>query len=637
MNNEKKFIKLTPFKMQVLQSFPFIDADFDAITNYELLCKVVEYLNTTVDNVDLLNDEVEEYINKFNTLKSYVDNYFDNLDVQEEINNKLDKMVEDGTLASIIYDYLNSTALFCYDTVSDMKLAKNLIDGSFTKTLGYNSIADGGAANYKIRKKTISDVIDEMYILSLYDNNLVAELIIDNTLYSKQCGIVGDGLTDETDKLNIFYSTKTDVNKVLNKGEYLISDTIFIKGEWRRDENRYIHFDFNNATIKWNGTSDGKSIIFYNMFKYKISGLSIARNSTANKVCFDGCWHIQCDSWDIGSLYITNESSLLLGKSYATLSNEYISFFTAYVKGQFIIKTESTYYTNCINFYNSIIDGSGYENVVEFYGAKAKEEINFFNTDLSYGSKAVFYIDEAQTSPASINCIGCYFDSAISIFRGEEKNGVEFNTLFGITPANSNNEVVNIKYKDFANNLSVGGYTPFGHNLPTTNVNYALNGNLTYQTSQSGQYNYLMGGNSAAWTKTYETSNLSPSGKCRRIVSANGNSNENKTIQIEAITAPRTNIYTAFVRLKVNAGTFDSIQIGFSGKYTTFSRTQVGSNEVLLMNSKQVTINANSSLNFGVTFTNASSDLNVDFYEVGVIEGKLVIPNLPLHSAAVLS
>ena len=34
--------------MQVLQSFPFIDEDFDAITNYELLCKVVEYLNKTV-------------------------------------------------------------------------------------------------------------------------------------------------------------------------------------------------------------------------------------------------------------------------------------------------------------------------------------------------------------------------------------------------------------------------------------------------------------------------------------------------------------------------------------------------------------------------------------------------------------
>ena len=88
MNNEKKFIKLTPFKMQVLETFPFIDEDFDAITNYELLCKVVDYLNKTIDNVDVLHDEVEEYINKFNELKAYVDNYFDNLDVQEEINNR---------------------------------------------------------------------------------------------------------------------------------------------------------------------------------------------------------------------------------------------------------------------------------------------------------------------------------------------------------------------------------------------------------------------------------------------------------------------------------------------------------------------------------------------------------------------
>ena len=95
MNNEKKFIKLTPFKMQVLQSFPFIDEDFDAITNYELLCKVVEYLNKTVDNVDLLNEKVTEF-----------ENYFDNLDVQDEINKKLDIMAEDGTLSKIINDEL---------------------------------------------------------------------------------------------------------------------------------------------------------------------------------------------------------------------------------------------------------------------------------------------------------------------------------------------------------------------------------------------------------------------------------------------------------------------------------------------------------------------------------------------------
>ena len=39
------FNHLPPFKWYVLQNFPFIEADFDAITNYQLLCKIVEYLN----------------------------------------------------------------------------------------------------------------------------------------------------------------------------------------------------------------------------------------------------------------------------------------------------------------------------------------------------------------------------------------------------------------------------------------------------------------------------------------------------------------------------------------------------------------------------------------------------------------
>lgn len=48
---------------------------------------------------------VEEYIAKFVELKDFVDDYFDNLDVQEEINNKLDAMAEDGTLAELLQNY----------------------------------------------------------------------------------------------------------------------------------------------------------------------------------------------------------------------------------------------------------------------------------------------------------------------------------------------------------------------------------------------------------------------------------------------------------------------------------------------------------------------------------------------------
>ena len=195
---EKKFIKLTPFKMQVLQSFPFIDADFDALTNYELLCKVVEYLNITVDNVNYLDDEVNNYIIKFNELKSYVDNYFDNLDVQEEINNKLDEMAESGQLTDIIAQYLGLAGMITFDTVADMKLAENLVNGSKCQTLGYYNISDGGNALYKIRTKTISDTPDDAFIIELNDNTLVAELVYFDTVNVRTIGVKGDGETDET-------------------------------------------------------------------------------------------------------------------------------------------------------------------------------------------------------------------------------------------------------------------------------------------------------------------------------------------------------------------------------------------------------------------------------------------------------
>ena len=48
------------------------------------------------------NETINEYIEKFNDLHDYVEDYFDNLDVQEEINNKIDAMVEAGTLQRIL-------------------------------------------------------------------------------------------------------------------------------------------------------------------------------------------------------------------------------------------------------------------------------------------------------------------------------------------------------------------------------------------------------------------------------------------------------------------------------------------------------------------------------------------------------
>ena len=88
---DNNYVDLTPFRFWCQKVLPLVYDD--ELSYYELLCKVVDYLNKTMQDVSFLHDE-------FTTLKSYVDNYFNNLDVQEEINKKLDEMAKDGTLSN---------------------------------------------------------------------------------------------------------------------------------------------------------------------------------------------------------------------------------------------------------------------------------------------------------------------------------------------------------------------------------------------------------------------------------------------------------------------------------------------------------------------------------------------------------
>lgn len=114
------FRNLVLMNMQQLTNFPYIEKDFDALTDYELLCLVVKYLNDVIANQNEQNDSItrmynsflalQNYVNNtkdevedaFNNLDNYVRTYFENLDVQDEINNKLDVMASDGTLEEII-------------------------------------------------------------------------------------------------------------------------------------------------------------------------------------------------------------------------------------------------------------------------------------------------------------------------------------------------------------------------------------------------------------------------------------------------------------------------------------------------------------------------------------------------------
>ena len=181
MNNDLIDIKkLKPFT-KFIYTIGVLPSSYLMSMTYEeqliWLCNYIE--QTVIPAINNTGEAIEELQTLYVELKEYVDHYFDNLDVQTEINNKLDDMAEHGELEQIIGAYLGTNAIFGINTIADLKANESLIDGSIVKVIGYNAINDGGINTYKVRERALLDVIDDVNII-LLDNGLVAELIKEN-------------------------------------------------------------------------------------------------------------------------------------------------------------------------------------------------------------------------------------------------------------------------------------------------------------------------------------------------------------------------------------------------------------------------------------------------------------------------
>ena len=259
------YTNLTPFKWYVLENFPFIEADFDALTDWQLFCKLGKEINKIIPAVNKVGQQTED-------LTNFVTNYFDNLDVQDEINNKLNQMVQDGTLQEIITQYLQINGLLTFNTVSDMLNSTNLINGSTATTNGYYTFNDGGSARYKIRNITNEDVINNLTLLKLNNSEtLVAELIKTKTINVKQYGAKGDGVTDDTPAFKLAMNNE-NTSVLVQNGNYLITDTIKLP--------KNIEIIGKNATLI---NKNNKTIFYVNM-KNKISGLNLELENYSSHV-----------------------------------------------------------------------------------------------------------------------------------------------------------------------------------------------------------------------------------------------------------------------------------------------------------------------------------------------------------------
>lgn len=219
-------IPMPPFMSWLSNNIPAVYDN--TMTYYEELCSLIKYLEDVVVPAVNANAEALTVVsNALEQLKQYVDNYFANLDVQEEINNKLDQMAEDGTLQEIITAYIQANVAWTFDTVAEMVAGENLINGSFAQTLGYNAKNDGGAGLYKIRTITNDDVVDGGAIVEMADNTLVAELIYKDSIKPEQYGCYGDGTHDDTTQFKKLITFVTSKGlPLVGDGSYLLNESI---------------------------------------------------------------------------------------------------------------------------------------------------------------------------------------------------------------------------------------------------------------------------------------------------------------------------------------------------------------------------------------------------------------------------
>ena len=106
---ENIFVEFLPPWVEANMQPAFYDKESGTVL--QQTARMYDRVNMLVRMFNKLSKEtktvVEDYIEQFDELHDYVHDYFDNLDVQEEINNKIDAMVESGDFADALEPYLS--------------------------------------------------------------------------------------------------------------------------------------------------------------------------------------------------------------------------------------------------------------------------------------------------------------------------------------------------------------------------------------------------------------------------------------------------------------------------------------------------------------------------------------------------
>lgn len=438
INMNKLFVPFLPPWVETGLQPAFYDKESGTVL--QQTARMYDKVNQLIRNFNDLSKEtketIEEYILKFTELKDFVDDYFDNLDVQEEINNKLDEMTDEGTLQEIITAYIQANVAWSFDTVADMKVAENFINGSYAQTLGYHSKNDGGSALYKVRTITNDDVVDDKFIIELADDSLIAELIIVDKINVKQLGAYGDDTHNDTDAFKSALG-KTNCSIFVPSGTYLIDDKLTV-GTYTTIEG-----NDSSSVIKCNANL-GTDYIFnvpYSSRFCTIKNLKIDAMHLANGI-YDGYGTpVLATRLNILNLTIENcKTSLYLNSVGSTVDN-------CYIIGEYTLDNTGR------DQYGIYIDST--DNMIS-------------DTRVACFTQYAIYCNKASNKFSNVKCMlsgtGCYL-------KGENISGVmeaqeNFHDNFKLYRVYDSNLTLNTS--------GAGIVEKVGDTIPTTLNNYSL-------------------------------------------------------------------------------------------------------------------------------------------------------------------
>lgn len=191
----------------------------DSMTYEEQILWLCKFINENI--IPAINNNNEQ-VNKLTSLVNELTNYINNLDLQDEVNNKIDELLENGTLEDIMIKILNS--LKTYNNINEMINDNTLTLNQKCFSMGYNNNLDGGSSYYIITEK-----IENGNNLTKIDlaNGLQAQMIYDKEIFIADVTILNDNLINEL--LNNGTILKSNDNIIVNSGIKINNNNLILK------------------------------------------------------------------------------------------------------------------------------------------------------------------------------------------------------------------------------------------------------------------------------------------------------------------------------------------------------------------------------------------------------------------------